>query len=260
MKQPLAYINPNAKIDPSVVIDPFVCIDGNVEIGPGCKIGSNVTICDGVRLGSNVTVFPGAVIGAIPQDLKFKGEETYVYVGDNTVIREFVTIHRGTASKGKTVVGKNCLIMAYCHIAHDCLLGDNIIMSNCTQLAGEVQVADWAVIGGGTLVHQFTHIGAHVMIQGGSKIQKDIPPYITAAREPIQFCGVNSIGMRRRGFTNEQIHNIQDCYRLIFQSGLNVSQAMERIEAELPSSQERDEIILFVRNSPRGILKGYFDK
>ncbi len=260
MKQPLAYIDPNAKIDPSVVIDPFVTIDANVEIGPGCKIGSNVTICSGTRLGSNVTVFPGAVIGAIPQDLKFKGEDTYVYVGDNTVIREFVTIHRGTASKGKTVVGKNCLVMAYCHVAHDCFLGDNIIMSNSTQLAGEVQVGDYAVIGGGTLVHQFTHIGAHVMIQGGSKIQKDIPPYITAAREPIQFCGVNSIGMRRRGFTNEQIHNIQDCYRLIFQSGLNVSQAMERIETELPSSQERDEIILFVRNSPRGILKGYFDK
>ena len=260
MKQPLAYINPNAKIDPSVVIDPFVCIDGDVEIGAGCKIGSNVTILDGVRLGKNVTVFPGAVIGAIPQDLKYKGENTQVFVGDNTVIREFVTIHRGTAAKGKTVVGNNCLLMAYCHIAHDCVLGDNIIMSNCTQLAGEVQVGDWAVIGGGTLVHQFTHIGMHVMVQGGSKVQKDIPPYITAAREPIQFCGVNSIGMRRRGFTNEQIHNIQDCYRLIFQSGLNVSQAMERIEAELPSSQERDEIILFVRNSPRGILKGYFDK
>ncbi|MBQ8100562.1 MAG: acyl-ACP--UDP-N-acetylglucosamine O-acyltransferase [Paludibacteraceae bacterium] len=260
MRQPLAYIHPGAKIDPSVVIDPFVCIDNNVEIGPGCRIGSNVTICEGVRIGRNVTIFPGAVIGAIPQDLKFKGEDSLVFIADNTVIREFVTIHRGTASKGKTVVGSNCLIMAYCHVAHDCLLGDNIIMSNATQLAGEVQVGDWAVIGGGTLVHQFTHIGAHVMVQGGSKVQKDIPPYITAAREPIQYCGVNSIGLRRRGFTNEQIRAIQDCYRLIFQSGLNVSQAMERIEAELPSSLERDEIILFVRNSPRGILKGYFDK
>ena len=260
MRQPLAYIHPGAKIDPSVVIDPFVCIDNNVEIGPGCRIGSNVTICEGVRIGRNVTIFPGAVIGAIPQDLKFKGEDSLVFIGDNTVIREFVTIHRGTASKGKTVVGSNCLIMAYCHVAHDCLLGDKIIMSNATQLAGEVQVGDWAVIGGGTLVHQFTHIGAHVMVQGGSKVQKDIPPYITAAREPIQYCGVNSIGLRRRGFTNEQIRAIQDCYRLIFQSGLNVSQAMERIEAELPSSLERDEIILFVRNSPRGILKGYFDK
>ncbi len=260
MRQPLAYIHPGAKIDPSVVIDPFVCIDNNVEIGAGTKIGSNVTICEGVRIGKNCNIFPGAVIGAIPQDLKFKGEESLVIIGDNTTIREFVTIHRGTASKGKTVVGSNCLLMAYCHVAHDCVLGDNIIMSNSTQLAGEVQVGDWAVIGGGTLVHQFTHIGAHVMIQGGSKISKDVPPYIMAAREPIQFCGVNSIGLRRRGFTNDQIHSIQDTYRLIFQSGLNVSQAMERIEAELPSSIERDEIILFVRNSPRGILKGYFDK
>lgn len=260
MRQPLAYIHPGAKIAPSVVIDPFVCIDNNVEIGEGTKIGSNVTICEGVKIGKNCTIFPGAVIGAIPQDLKFKGEDTTVIIGDNTVIREFVTIHRGTASKGKTVVGDNNLIMAYCHVAHDCVVGNHIIMSNSTQLAGEVVVGDWAVIGGGTLVHQFTHIGSHVMIQGGSKISKDVPPYILAAREPIQFCGVNSIGLRRRGFTNEQIHSIQDTYRLIFQSGLNVSQAMERIEAELPSSIERDEIILFIRNSPRGILKGYFDK
>ena len=260
MRQPLSYIDPGAKIDSSVVIDPFVCIDNNVEIGAGCKIGSNVTICEGVRIGKNVTIFPGAVIGAIPQDLKFKGEDSLVYIGDNTVIREYVTIHRGTASRGKTIVGHDCLIMAYCHIAHDCIVGNHVIMSNVTQLAGEVQVGDYAVIGGGTLVHQFTHIGAHVMIQGGSKVQKDIPPYITAAREPIQFCGVNSIGLRRRGFTNEQIHSIQDTYRLIFQSGLNVSQALERIEAELPSSLERDEIILFCRNSPRGILKGYLEK
>lgn len=260
MRQPLAYIHSGAKIDPSVVIDPFVCIDNNVEIGPGCKIGSNVTICEGVRIGSNVTIFPGAVIGAIPQDLKFKGEDTLVYIGDNTTIREFVTIHRGTASKGKTVVGSNCLIMAYCHVAHDCLLGNHIIMSNATQLAGEVQVGDWAVIGGGTLVHQFTRIGEHVMVQGGSKIQKDIPPYITAGRDPIQYCGVNSIGLRRRGFTNEQIHSVQETYRIIFQSSLNVTQAMERIVTELPASQERDEIILFVRNSPRGILKGYFER
>lgn len=260
MKQPLAYIHPGAKIDSSVVIDPFVCIDNNVEIGAGTKIGSNVTICEGVRIGKNCNIFPGAVIGAIPQDLKFKGEDSLVYIGDNTTIRECATIHRGTASKGKTIVGSNCLIMAYCHIAHDCVVGDNVIMSNLTQLAGEVQVGDYAVIGGGTLIHQFTHIGAHVMIQGGSRISKDIPPFITAAREPIQFCGVNSIGLRRRGFTNDQIHSIQETYRLIFQSGLNISQAMERIEAELPSTIERDEIILFIRNSPRGILRGYFDK
>ena len=259
MKQPLAYIHPEAKIHPSVIIDPFVCIERNVEIGEGTRIGSNVTICEGTRIGKNCNIFPGAVVGAIPQDLKFNGEETLAIIGDNTTLREFVTVHRGTASKGKTVIGNNCLIMAYCHVAHDCRLGNNIIMSNSTQLAGEVVVNDFAVIGGGTLVHQFTHIGAHVMIQGGSKINKDVPPYITAARDPIQYCGVNSIGLRRRGFSNDQIRAIQDAYRVIFQSGLNVSQAMERIEAELPSSIERDEIILFVRNSPRGILKGYLD-
>lgn len=255
MKQPLAYIHPDAKIHPSVIIDPFVCIDRNVEIGEGTKIMSNVTICEGVRIGKNCTIFPGAVIGAIPQDLKFQGEDTLVFIGDNTTIRECVTVHRGTASKGKTVVGNNCLIMAYCHVAHDCVVGNNVIMSNATQLAGEVVVGDWAVIGGGTLVHQFSHIGQHVMIQGGSKINKDIPPFITAAREPIQYCGVNSIGLRRRGFTNEQIRNIQDFYRIIFQSGLNVSQAMEKIENELPASEEGDMIKLFIRNSPRGILK-----
>lgn len=256
MKQPLAYIHPDAKIHPSVIIDPFVCIDKNVEIGEGTKIGSNVTICEGVRIGKNCNIFPGAVVGAIPQDLKFQGEDSLVFIGDNTTIREFVTVHRGTASKGKTVVGSNCLIMAYCHVAHDCILGDHVIMSNATQLAGEVVVGDWAVIGGGTLVHQFTHIGTHAMIQGGSKVNKDIPPYITAAREPIQYCGVNSIGLRRRGFNNEQINNVQDIYRIIFQSGLNVSQAMEKIETELPASNERDEVVLFIRNSARGILRG----
>ena len=257
MKQPLAYINPDAKIASSVIIDPFVTIDKNVVIGEGTHIGSNVTICEGVRIGKNCKIFPGAVIGAIPQDLKFQGEDTLVIIGDNTTIRECATIHRGTASKGKTVVGDNCLIMAYSHVAHDCVVGNNVIMSNATQLAGEVVVGDFAVIGGGTLVHQFSRIGAHVMIQGGSRVNKDIPPFVTVAREPIAYCGVNSIGLRRRGFTNEQIRAIQDVYRLIFQSGLNVSQAMEKIETELPSSQERDEIILFVRNSPRGILRGY---
>ncbi|MBQ7209945.1 MAG: acyl-ACP--UDP-N-acetylglucosamine O-acyltransferase [Paludibacteraceae bacterium] len=256
MKQPLAYIHPNAKIHPSVIIDPFVCIEGNVEIGAGTRIGSNVTICEGTRIGKNCTIFPGAVVGAIPQDLKFQGEDSLVIIGDNTVLREFVTVHRGTASRGKTVVGSNCLIMAYCHVAHDCILGNNIIMSNATQLAGEVVIGDYAVIGGGTLVHQFTRIGAHVMIQGGSKVNKDIPPYITAAREPIQYCGINSIGLRRRGFTNEQIHSIQSTYRVIYQSALNVSQAMERIEEEIDSTVERDEIILFIRNSPRGICRG----
>ena len=195
------------------------------------------------------------MVGGDPQDLKYKGEKTYAIIGDNTTIREFVTIHRGTASKGKTVVGNHCLIMAYCHVAHDCLLHDHIIMSNATQLAGEVVVEDWAIIGGGSLVHQFSHIGAHAMIQGGSKVTKDIPPFVTVGREPITYAGINSIGLRRRGYTNEQINNVQDIYRLIYNSGLNTSDAIAKIESEFSATAERDEILLFVRNSARGIIK-----
>jgi len=237
MISPLAYVSPKAQIGKNVTIDAFAYIDDNVIIGDNCHI------------------FPSAVIGAVPQDLKYNGEETWTIIGDNCVLREFVTVHRGTASKGKTVVGNNNLIMAYCHIAHDCILHDNIIMSNVTQLAGEVEIDDYAVIGGGTLVHQFTHIGGHVMIQGGSKINKDIPPYAIVAREPIAFCGINSVGLNRRGFTPEQIHTIQEIYRLIYQSGMNTTQALEHIEATMPQSAERDTIVSFIRNSTRGIVK-----
>ncbi len=234
---PLAYVSPKAQIGRNVTIDAFAYIDDNVILGDNCH------------------VFPNAVIGCVPQDLKFRGEETWTIIGDNCVLREFVTIHRGTASKGKTVVGNNNLIMAYCHVAHDCILHDNIIMSNATQLAGEVEVDDFAIIGGGTLVHQFSHIGSHCMIQGGSKINKDIPPYVIAAREPIAYCGINSVGLNRRGFTPEQIHTIQETYRLIYQGGMIVSQALERIEAEIPASPERDLILSFVHNSTRGIVR-----
>lgn len=258
MKQPLAYVHPAAKIASNVVIDPFVTIDQNVVIGEGTRIGSNVTILEGARIGKNCTIHSGAVISGVPQDLKFKGEDTVAIIGDNTVIRECVTINRGTASKGKTVVGSNCLIMAYCHVAHDCTLGDNVIMSNSVQVAGEVVIDDNAVIGGGALIHQFTHIGAHVMLQGGSLVNKDIPPYIKAGRLPVSYAGINSIGLRRRGFTNEQISEIQEIYRYLYLSGLNNSDAVDRIEAELPASKERDEIIMFVRNSKRGIIRGYY--
>lgn len=257
MKQPLAYIHPAAKIAPSVVIDPFVTIDANVEIGEGTRIGSNVTIMEGARIGKNCRIFPGAVIGAEPQDLKFRGEDTTAVVGDNTTIRECVTINRGTAAKGKTVVGSNCLLMAYSHIAHDCIVGDNVIVANSSQLAGEVIVDNFAIIGGGTLVHQFCHIGAHVMIQGGALINKDIPPYVKAAREPISYVGVNSIGLRRRNFSNEAIREIQDIYRYLYLSRMNVSDALDAIEAELPATRERDEILLFIRNAKRGIIRGY---
>ncbi len=256
MNQPLAFISPDAKIHPSVEIGPFVTIEGNVEIGEGTKILSNATIMSGTRIGKNCTIFPSAVIGAIPQDLKFRGEDSVAIIGDNTVLRECVTVHRGTASKGKTVVGSNCLIMAYCHVAHDCEIGDNVIMSNATQLGGEVVVDDYAVVGGGTLVHQFCHIGKNVMIQGGALINKDIPPYVKAAHEPISFNGVNTIGLRRKNFDTEKIDEIQQIYRYLYLSGLNFSDALEVIENEMPESTERDEIIFFVRNSKRGILRG----
>lgn len=259
MKQPLAYIHPDAKIARNVVIEPFVTIDKNVEIGEGTWIGPNVTIMEGARIGKNCKIFPGAVVSAVPQDLKFQGEDTLAIIGDNTTLREYVTVNRGTSAKGKTVIGKNCLIMAYCHVAHDCILGNNIIISNSTQLAGEVVVDDFAILSGGILVHQFTHIGSHVMVQGGSKINKDIPPYITAGRDPISYAGVNSIGLRRRGFTNEQIRDIQEVYRYVYMKGMNTTHAIERIMAEMPASAERDEILLFIKNSPRGIVKGYFD-
>lgn len=257
MKQPLAYVHPAAKIASNVVIDPFVTIDQNVEIGEGTRIGSNVTILEGARIGKNCTICSGAVISGVPQDLKFRGEDSVAIIGDNTTIRECVTINRGTASKGNTVVGSNCLIMAYCHVAHDCVIGDNVIMSNATQVAGEVVIDNFAVIGGGALIHQFSHIGQHVMVQGGALVNKDIPPYVKAGREPIAYAGINSIGLRRRNFTNEQIREIQEIYRYLYLSGLNNSDAVERIEAELPASKERDEIILFVRNSKRGIIRGY---
>ena len=257
MKQPLAYVHPAAKIAPNVVIDPFVTIDQNVEIGEGTHIGSNVTILEGARIGKNCKIFPGAVIGAVPQDLKFRGEDTVAIIGDNTTLRECVTVNRGTAARGRTVVGSNTLIMAYSHVAHDCIVGDNVIISNASQLAGEVIVDDYAVIGGGRLIHQFCHIGPHVMLQGGALVNKDIPPFIKAAREPISYAGINSVGLRRRNFSSETIREIQEIYRYLYLSGLNISDAVERIEAELPATDERDEILLFVRNSKRGVVRGY---
>ena len=255
MISPLAYVHPDAKIDETANIGPFAYIEDNVEIGAGTEVMANASVLHGARIGKNCRIFPSAVVGAIPQDLKFKGEETLAIIGDNTTIRECATVHRGTASKGKTIVGNNCLIMAYSHVAHDCLLHDNIIMSNAVQLAGEVVVDDYAIIGGGSLVHQFTHIGAHVMIQGGSKINKDIPPYIVVAREPIQYCGLNTVGLTRRGFTRDQLNVIQESYRRIFSPLYNTSQAIEHILAEVPDTPEREVIVSFVKGSPRGIVR-----
>jgi UDP-N-acetylglucosamine acyltransferase len=257
MNQPLAYIHPDSDIADNVVIEPFVSIAKNVTIGEGTWIGPNAVIMEGTRIGKNCKIFPGAVIGAVPQDLKFKGEKTTVEIGDNTTIREFVTVNRGTVAKGKTTVGENCLLMAYVHVAHDCSVGNNCILVNNTSLAGEVVIDDFAILSGMTAVHQFVHIGSHVMISGGSLVRKDVPPFVKAAREPLSYVGVNSIGLRRRNFSNEKINEIQNVYRVLFQKGLNYSQAIDIIEAELPASKERDEIILFVRNSKRGVMKSF---
>jgi len=256
MISPLAYVDKDAKLHESVEVGPFAFIGADVEIGEGTIIDPNATVCEHTRIGKFCHVFPSAVVGAVPQDLKFQGELTYTYIGDYTVLRECSTVHRGTASKGKTVVGNHCLIMAYSHVAHDVVVKDYVIMSNATQLAGEVVVEEHAIIGGGTLVHQFSHIGAHVMIQGGSLIHKDVPPYVLAAREPTQFCGINSVGLGRRGFTQEQVDTITKVYKIIYMSKLNISQALEKVLAEVPQSAERDEIVEFIKNSPRGVIKG----
>lgn len=252
----LSYIHPNAKIGKDVTISPFVTIYDDVEIGDGTYIHPNVTIYPGARIGKNCQLFPGVTVAAVPQDLKFKGEYTTAVVGDNTILRECVTVHRGTASKGHTIVGNNCLIMAYCHVAHDCELGNNLIISNATQLAGEVVVDDNTVIGGGTLVHQFTHIGSYVMIQGGTLVNKDVPPYVMAAHDPISYVGLNIVGLRRRGFSNEEIKEIQEMYRRIFNSDSNMTNALNAIEAEIPQSHARDYILSFIRSSSRGVIKG----
>jgi UDP-N-acetylglucosamine acyltransferase len=257
MIQPLAYIHPQAKIAENVVIDPFVTIHKDVEIGEGTWIGSNATIMDGARIGKNCRIFPGAVISAIPQDLKYKGENTHVFIGDNTTIRECVTINRGTNDRFKTEIGSNCLIMAYCHVAHDCLVGDNCIFSNNTTLAGHITVGDFVVLAGMVAIHQFCKIGSHAFVTGGSLVRKDVPPYVKAAREPLSYAGINSVGLRRRGFNEDKINEIQDIYRTLFVKNYNVSKALDIIEADFRPTEERDEILNFIQGSQRGIMKGF---
>ena len=255
----LAHIHENAIIGENVTIDPFTAIHDNVQIGEGTWIGSNVTIYPGARIGNNCKIFPGAVISAVPQDLKFQGEESTVEIGDNTTIRECVTISRGTLDKRTTKVGSNCLLMAYVHIAHDCSIGNHVIIANAVQVAGHVIVHDYAIIGGSSAVHQFVKVGVHSMISGGSLVRKDVPPYTKAAREPLSYAGVNSLGLRRRGFSSEAISNIQEVYRYLFLNSLNNSRALEEIEINLPATKERDEIINFIRSSERGVMKGYIN-
>lgn len=257
MHQPLAYIHPNANIAQNVVIEPFVTIEKNVEIGEGSWIGSNVTIMEGAKIGKNCRIFPGAVISAIPQDLKFDGEKSEVIIGNYTTVRECATINRGTNASGKTIIGNHCLLMAYSHIAHDCIIGDHSIIVNGVALGGHVVIGDWAIVGGLSAIHQFVHIGEHAMISGGSLVRKDVPPFVKAAREPLSFAGINSIGLRRRGFSEEKIQEIQNIYRILFQQHNNTSQAIIKIETELPVSAERDKIVSFIQDSSRGIMKGY---
>ena len=257
MIHPLTYIHPEAKIGANVTIDPFTTIHKNVEIGEGTWIASNVTIMEGARIGKNCSIFSGAVISAIPQDLKYRGEDTLTIIGDNCTIRECVTINRGTLDRKKTEIGSNCLIMAYSHIAHDCIVGNYCIFANNTTLAGHITVGDNVVLGGLTAVQQFVRIGSYSFVTGGSLVRKDIPPYIKAAREPISYAGVNSVGLKRRGYDTQKINHILDIYRILFVRGYNVSKALDIIEAEIPVSDERDEIVNFIRETGRGIMRGY---
>ena len=258
MYQPLSYIHPGAKIAKNVVVEPFSSIDKDVVIGEGTWIGSNVTIMSGARIGKNVSIFPGSVISAVPQDLKFKWEDTTAVIGDNTTLRECVTINRGTSDRNKTKIGKNCLIMAYSHVAHDCFIGDNCIFSNNSTLAGHVTVGNHVILAGMVAVHQFCAIGNHAFVAGGSLVRKDIPPYVKAAREPISYVGINSVCLRRRGFDSKVIMQIQSIYRTLYQKKYNNTQAVSIMEAEMEATKERDEIIQFIKNSQRGIMKGYF--
>ncbi|WP_017257925.1 acyl-ACP--UDP-N-acetylglucosamine O-acyltransferase [Pedobacter arcticus] len=257
MIQPLAYIHPQAKIANSVVIDPFAVIHKDVEIGEGTWIGSNVTIMDGARIGKNCKIFPGAVISAIPQDLKYAGEQTTAVIGDNTTIREYVTINRGTNDRWETRVGNNCLLMAYCHVAHDCVIGDNCIFSNNTTLAGHITIGDNVVLAGMVAIHQFCKVGSYSFVTGGSLVRKDIPPYVKVAREPLSYTGINSVGLRRKGFSPEKINEIQEIYRVLFVKNNNVTKALDIIEADFEPTEERDEIINFIRNSNRGVMKSF---
>lgn len=257
MNHPLTNIHPNAKIGKDVVISPFVTIEEDVVIGDNCWIGPSAVILEGARIGNHVQIHPGAIISCSPQDLKFAGEKTITEIGDYSVIREYATISRGTADRFTTKIGTHCLVMSYVHVAHDCLVGNHCIIANSVQLAGHVVVDDYVVIGGTAAVHQFVRIGAHAMVSGGSLVRKDVPPFTKAGREPLSYVGVNSVGLRRRNYSNEKIEEIQELYRVMYLEGNTYSKACEIIELEFSPSKERDEILKFIRASERGIMRGY---
>lgn len=252
----LASIHPKAKIGKDVEIGPFSSISGDVEIGDGTKIHPNVTIMDGARIGKMCEIFPGAVISAVSQDLKYKGEYTTVEIGNHTIIRECVTIHKGTADKLKTVVGDHCMLMGYVHVAHDCSIGNHCILANYTGLSGHVVIEDYAILEGQVGAQQFARIGTHAFVAGGSSVRKNVPPFVKGAREPMSFAGVNTIGMRRRGFSDEIVSQIEDAYRIIYVQNKNISKALKIVEEEIPNSPEKELILDFIRSSEKGIMRG----
>ncbi len=253
----LAYVHPSAKIGQNVTIEPFAYVAGDVVIGDDCWIGPGAVIHDGARIGKGCKIHTAASISCLPQDLKFEGEQTTAEIGDYNDIREYVTISRGTSSRGKTVIGSHNLLMAYVHVAHDDVVGNHCVIANRVSLAGEVEVGDWAVIGGHAAVHQWVKIGEHSMIQGGALVGKDIPPFATVGHEPVRFACINKVGMSRRGFSDEVIAQIHDASRILFQSGLNYIKGCEQVEREIPQSPERDRLIAFIRDSKRGVCKPY---
>ncbi|MFH1861720.1 MAG: acyl-ACP--UDP-N-acetylglucosamine O-acyltransferase [bacterium] len=251
---PTALVDPAAQLAEDVEVGPFAIIEGNVTVGNGSKIGPRVLIAKGARIGNNVQIFSAAVIATAPQDLKFKGEETFVEIWDRTMIREFVTVNRGTLETGKTIVGSDCLLMAYSHVAHDCVVGDKVILANSVNLAGHVHIEEQAIIGGVVPVHQFVRIGCHSFIAGGTRVPKDVPPYILAANEPLRYSGLNAVGLKRRGFSSKTIQALKQAYKIIYLSNLNVSQGIAQIREELELIPEIQNIIDFIEKSERGII------
>lgn len=251
---PSAIVDKKARLGDQVTIGAFSIVEGDVEIGDGSTIASHVFVGDGARIGSQCSIHKGAVVATVPQDLKFGGEKSLFVIGDNTVIREFCTLNRGTHERGKSSVGANCLLMAYTHVAHDCLIGDKVIIANAVQVAGHVTIEDQAIIGGLTGIHQFCRVGQHVMVGGGFRIVKDVPPFILAGGEPLVYAGINSVGLRRRGFSAESMRNIKNAYRLLYRSHLNVSQAVERIKDELEPTSHIETILEFIKHSERGLI------
>ena len=256
MISPLANVSPKAKIGNNVTIEPFATVYEDVVIGDNTFIHPNAILYPDTTIGSNCQIFPGALIGIVSQDLKYKGEKAKTTIGNNTIIREYVTVHKGTSDRMLTAIGDNCLIMAYAHVAHDCIIGNNVILANYVGLAGHVTIEDFSILEGYVAVQQFVTVAAHTFLAGTSKVRKNVPPYIRVAREPLQYIGVNTVGLSRRGFDKETINQIEDIYRLIFVRGHNTTKALELVEQEIPNSAVRKQIVEFIKNSADGIVKG----